>query len=147
MTHQVLTTRFWILKCAHGTGTHCFAPLTIASPCSLLIKSCSISFYHQTSARNEPVYADIPYRNIFPQFHTETYQYILYAFISFPFFWQHNLVSLLRSTPAFLNFHFKHYTRPITRHENIKMCQSCSWDRIIITSCAIALYASSHLEF
>jgi hypothetical protein len=47
------------------------------------------------------------------KFHTGTYQYILYPFIVFHFLWQACiLVSLLRSrtTSAFLNFHFEHWS-------------------------------------
>jgi hypothetical protein len=44
--------------------------------------------------------------SFFPKFHTGTYQYILHPFMFFLFFWRHVLVSLLRSVPALLNFHF-----------------------------------------
>jgi hypothetical protein len=45
-----------------------------------------------------------------PEIHVGTNQHILYPFIYlfFLFFFRYTLVSLLRSIPALLNFHFEH---------------------------------------
>jgi hypothetical protein len=62
------------------------------------------------SARNGPVYAGIPYRNFFsPKFipALTNMRYIHLPFF-FSFFWRYILVSLSRSIPALLNFHFEH---------------------------------------
>jgi hypothetical protein len=64
-----------------------------------------------------------------PEFHTDTYPYILYSFIVFFFFWRYILVSLLRSVPAFLNFHFDHCLRSKSVPKIVvdsALC--CSWN-------------------
>jgi hypothetical protein len=44
-----------------------------------------------------------------PEFNIGTNQYILHPFIFLFFFWQYILVSILRSVPAILNFHFEYW--------------------------------------
>jgi hypothetical protein len=66
----------------------------------------------QCSKRAGTAYVGIPYRNFFlflnfvPALINIYYYYALSLF--FHFFWPYILLSLLRSIPAFLNFHFEH---------------------------------------
>jgi hypothetical protein len=53
----------------------------------------------------------IPEPRFVPEFHTGTCKYILHPFMFFPFVWWYILVSLLRSIPALLNFHFESWSQ------------------------------------
>jgi hypothetical protein len=97
-----------------------------------------------TSARNGPVYAGIPYRNFLPDFHTNTYQYIPSAFIYiYSFFWWYIRISLLRSTPALLDFHFEQWLGQVKCQDSLsvhwhilkadKYLQQCSVEKNSIT--------------
>jgi hypothetical protein len=69
-----------------------------------------ICFLLGRSARSGPVCAGIPHRNFFLFLNfIPALTSIHYIHFCFPhFFWQYIFVTLLRSVPALLNFHFEH---------------------------------------